>query len=55
MAGRVKAVRILIIVLLAAIGSRAFYLQIVNPDAIISRAHKKFDHDVKLAHQGHGI
>ncbi|MFA5653333.1 MAG: hypothetical protein WDA72_04400, partial [Desulfomonilia bacterium] len=49
MAGRVKVVRILLIFLLAAIGSRAFYLQIVNPDVIISRAHKKLDHDVKLS------
>ena len=49
MAGRVKAVRILLIFLLAAIGSRAFYLQVLRPDTIISRAHKKFDHDVKLS------
>ena len=49
MAGRVKAVRILLILLLAAIGSRAFYLQVLHPDTIISRAHKKFDHDVKLS------
>ena len=49
MAGRVKAVRILLILLLAAIGSRAFYLQVLHPDTIISRAHKKFDHNVKLS------
>jgi cell division protein FtsI (penicillin-binding protein 3) len=49
MAGRVKAFRILLILFLAAVGIRAFYLQVIQPDTVISLAHRKFDYNVKLS------
>ena len=53
MARRVKITRILLVLLLAAVGARAFYLQVLKPDTIISQAHRKFDHNIKLSsHRG---
>lgn len=49
MAGRVKAARFFFIALLVLIGIRAFDLQIIRPDAIISMAHKRFDQSIKLS------
>jgi cell division protein FtsI (penicillin-binding protein 3) len=53
MARRVKFTRILLVLFLAAVGARAFYLQVVEPDTVISQAHRKFDHNIKLSsHRG---
>jgi len=49
MAGRVKIAQFFFVALLALIGIRAFDLQILRPDTIISMAHKRFDHTIKLS------
>jgi len=51
--GRIKIARIFFVLLLALIAIRAFDLQILRPDSIISAAHKRFDHTVRLSpHRG---
>ncbi|HVN71615.1 MAG TPA: penicillin-binding protein 2 [Desulfomonilia bacterium] len=53
MAGRIKVIRIFLITLLLAIGARAFELQVIHSDIIITKAHKRFDHAVELnPHRG---
>lgn len=49
MARRIKAIQYIMIALLAAITVRAFELQVISSDEIITRAHKKFDHAVELS------
>ena len=46
---RVKIVRIFFVLLLAVIGGRALDLQVIKPDKILTLAHKKFDHSIKLS------
>jgi len=51
--GRIKIARIFFVALLALISIRAFDIQILRPDSIISAAHKRFDHTIKLSpHRG---
>jgi len=53
MAGRIKGIQIFLMVMLAAIGVRAFELQVIHPDSIITKAHKRFDHAIELnPHRG---
>jgi cell division protein FtsI (penicillin-binding protein 3) len=53
MARRIKAVKILLLVMLGAVCLRAFELQVVHSETIITRAHKRFDHAVELnSHRG---
>ncbi|MGC9325035.1 MAG: peptidoglycan D,D-transpeptidase FtsI family protein [Desulfomonilia bacterium] len=49
MAGRVKIAQFVFLCMLALIGLRAFYLQVISPDEIIAQAHKRFDHAIKLS------
>jgi len=52
-AGRVILTQILILCLLAVIGLKALYLQVLSPDEIIAQAHRRFDHTVQLSpHRG---
>jgi cell division protein FtsI (penicillin-binding protein 3) len=55
MGQRVKVVRIFFMLFLLAIGARAFYIQVVTPDRILTLAHKKFDYNVKLSAYRGGI
>ncbi|MDT8272107.1 MAG: penicillin-binding protein, partial [Desulfomonilia bacterium] len=53
MAGRVILTQILILCLLAFIGLKALYFQVLSPDEIIAQAHRRFDHAVQLSpHRG---
>lgn len=53
MPGRIKAVQITLLVLLAIISARAFEFQVLRPGEIIEKAHKRFDHAVELSpHRG---
>jgi len=53
MAGRIRGIQIFLVVMLAAIGVRAFELQVIHSESIITKAHKRFDHAVELnPHRG---
>jgi len=49
MVRRVRFIQIFFITILTLIGLRAFDLQIIKSDQIISRAHKRFDHTAQLS------
>jgi cell division protein FtsI (penicillin-binding protein 3) len=49
MARRIKAIQIILLVMLAGISLRAFDLQVISSNQILTKAHKKFDHAVELS------
>jgi cell division protein FtsI (penicillin-binding protein 3) len=55
MVKRVKAIRVVFLLFLLLIGSRAFYLQVVQPEKVLQQAHKRFDYNIKLSSYRGGI
>jgi len=49
MVPRVKFIRIVFLVFLGFIASRAFYLQVIKPETVLAMAHKRFDYNIKLS------
>ncbi|MDM7933866.1 MAG: hypothetical protein QUS08_00575, partial [Methanothrix sp.] len=55
MVKRVKIIRVIFLMFLVLIGTRALYLQVITPDRVLQQAHKRFDYNIKLSSYRGGI